>query len=302
MAQANSNNTVIRSGIGRRSFVAALAGGAAFAASTHQAAATADAELINLAKEISELRKEYDAASAVECERYDDFKRLQPERPTSLLWGACDPVGYSDGDYYEENGKRYLWCRFGDIEKLRGKIQYQWTFVGTDEQALDLKVAELRNADLPLRGYEHLWEKMIDKRRQKRALRLIKAYDEYMAAQEAARIASGYEEASNVTDAIMEKLDAVYDRMTELDASTLEGVRAQAVGLVMAAWDGEIRHPEYQQDFMLARMMSALTGIPVQPEKAPEPESPIAVSSSGDATRWSSDFRTARAAAVAVTS
>jgi hypothetical protein len=30
-----------------------------------------------------------------------------------------DPVGYSQRPMFKEGGKNYLWCNFGDIEKLR---------------------------------------------------------------------------------------------------------------------------------------------------------------------------------------
>jgi hypothetical protein len=96
----------------------------------------------------------------------------------------------------------------------------------------------------------HLAEDMVD---------LRKRYDKAEAA------AASSDAAYDVADEIMDKMDAVFDRMTELTATTLEGFRAQAIGLVLNPWCGQIEHPQYQDDFMLVRMMSSLTGIPISP-------------------------------------
>src|SRR3954454_627441 len=47
----------------------------------------------------------------------------------------------------------------------------------------------------------------------------------------------------------------------------LEGLRAQAIGLVMNPWFGQVETGTDQPAQMIAIIVSALTGIPIEPEQ-----------------------------------
>jgi hypothetical protein len=79
-------------------------------------------------------------------------------------------------------------------------------------------------------------------------------------------VAQEYEEAE---EAIAEQMNKIYSRIGALEATTLEGFRAQATAFVLHEWCGEIKASEEEYDEgerMVARMMSSLTGIPISPE------------------------------------
>lgn len=63
--------------------------------------------------------------------------------------------------------------------------------------------------------------------------------------------------------AIADEIAEVCDRMAELEASTLEGFRSLALGLVCNYWGGEIESSRYGDGMMIAKIMSSLTGLPL---------------------------------------
>jgi hypothetical protein len=265
--------------ITRRNALVKLAGGASLAAvaSSGQALASlalppADNELVALAIEITMLRQQLDAANKISDECYSEYNRIKPKKPTTLLWRVTDPVSYSQETIHAEGGKQYLWCSESDIEKKRRKQLWQYAFLGTADEyeALggDAVFSDVTEMKWPVKGSEQLWERWPQKRSQRRLAKLVQALDEYKALKASAWQKSGIDAADAVGDAILEKIDGIYSRMCELRASTLEGFRAQMVGVIMYEKGGKIKALAPEDDGeLLHRLMSSLTGIPIESDE-----------------------------------
>jgi hypothetical protein len=224
------NGAETRPGLARRSFlagVAAMLPAAATASAATPAPANPDAELIALAAEIADLQIQMEAADA-EYDRCDEIYRAKaPQRSRKLFWKFGDPVGYLREIHYED-GRTYLLCDLDEVERLRGRTSFpEWIFTGTPEEAKKLCIPNWRdNRSLPVVGYGHLFTSVHDERREKRAKELIAALDEYCAADEAAKIATGYLAATEACEAIYESMEKLRGRMLELAPTTLEGYQA----------------------------------------------------------------------------
>jgi hypothetical protein len=203
MARANPNLTTKLSTLSqasRRAFIVGAASTALVPAAVASSPPTADLQLMSMAQEIADLQVQLDACNEVCSRTFDEFDRLRPEQPPSLLWRITGPVGYGDR-YRAADGRNYLWCDFADIRKLRGKVHRQWAFLGNADQWKALGLEPGDDLKFPVVGHEHLFESWPDPRADKRAAELLEALDRYDAAKDAAYDASGLKaaEAENET-------------------------------------------------------------------------------------------------------
>lgn len=187
---------------------------------------------------------------------------MRPDVPRKLLWRVTDPVPCNPHRSLRENGKKYLYCDFEEVEKLKGHDLKHLSFLGTDEEWKRF-AADWNNRDLPRPGTEHLWEIWPDKSGQKRAAELIKALDEYRADDAHANDVTGCKTASEACNNLTAEMSKVFDRMLEIRANTIEGFRAQAIASVTFCHAGQIFDSEFEDEKMVARMLSALTGVSI---------------------------------------
>lgn len=257
-------------GMPRRGFLAGLAAAASVAAGASAATAaspTDDAELVRLAEEIGRLREKEIAASA-ECLRtHDLFREMGPEKPRALLWRLYDPVGYADRNpIVLPNGSRLLWCDDAQIRKLKTRKEpfLNWEFIGTEEQWINDLGLPPNDPVIPIQGrHAHLFRSWPDKKKTQRAEELVQAFDQWEAAQEAALVASGYNAAEEAADAIGNRMNELFEQMLELTPATLEGYRAMATAVIDNCWGGDIPVARTGDRRMIARMLSSLTGLPI---------------------------------------
>jgi hypothetical protein len=221
------------------------------------AIAGGDAALVAGARLIAELAQKAKVAldGWSECEQR--FEEIRPAKPESLLWGLGSPVTYAKGLTARVNGKTYLWCSTDQIEEFRNKTFYQYAFMG-DGEPEDGHDTEFLEAHWPVEG----WERWVDKKRQKRFAKLLADYDEWIAADNAARVMSGLDAAGNVLADCDDAVWQVYDQMLKITPTTLEGFRAMATACALACWDGKI-NPGNSGAEMVSKIMAALTGLPI---------------------------------------
>jgi hypothetical protein len=249
--------------LARRAFLstAALALPAiALAGPAVHAAASPDAELIHLAKQIADLKIQSDAAAA-EYERcYEIYNAMNPQRSRKLLWRPGDPVGYMCPDE-----DRKAWCSHDDIDRLRDRTSFgQWMFIGTPQEAEKLGLQNWRDQRVkPVTGHDDLFININGEWDRRRAQELIEALDEYHAAEEAANTISGCNAADEVSDALHTQTDELFERMLQLKPSTLEGYQAMAAAVISFCWSGQIHHSGCSDQRMIAAMMASLTGAPI---------------------------------------
>ena len=257
-------------GLARRGFLASLAAAATVAAGASAATAASlgdDAKLVQLAEEIAQLR-ELEAVASAECVRTNDlFQTMLPEKPRTLLWRLNDPVRPGNQDpVVLPNGSRLLWRDNAQIRKLKTRKEpfLSWEFIGTDEQWRDDLGLLPSDPVIPLKGrHEHLFRSWPDRKKNARAAELVRALDQWEAAQEAALVASGYNAAEEAANAISDKMIELFFQMVALTPSSLEGYRAMASAVINNCWSGEIPGPHYGDKRMIARMFSGLTGVPI---------------------------------------
>jgi hypothetical protein len=224
------------------------------------AAASPDAELIHLAKQIADLKIQSDAAAA-EYERcYEIYNAMNPQRSRKLLWRPGDPVGYMCPDE-----DRKAWCSHDDIDRLRDRTSFgQWMFIGTPQEAEKLGLQNWRDQRVkPVTGHDDLFININGEWDRRRAQELIEALDEYHAAEEAANTISGCNAADEVSDALHTQTDELFERMLQLKPSTLEGYQAMAAAVISFCWSGQIHHSGCSDQRMIAAMMASLTGAPI---------------------------------------
>jgi hypothetical protein len=113
-----------------------------------------------------------------------------------------------------------------------------------------------------LRSYPESWERWPDEIRQKRFSKLLADYDEWVAADKAAREISGVDAAEMVVADCESDVRQAYDRMLAITPTTLEGYRAMAMACAIACWDGEV-DPEGKGAEMIAKILAGLTGLPI---------------------------------------
>jgi hypothetical protein len=265
MARANPNPTTKFSTLSqasRRAFVVGAASTALVPAAVASSPPAADLQLVSMAQEIADLQVQLDECNKACNRTFDEFVRLRPERPRSLLWQITDPVGYGDR-YRAEDGRTYMWCNFADIRKLRGKVYRQWAFLGNTEQWKALGLEPGDDLKFPVVGHEHLFESWPDPHADKRAAELLEALDRYDAAKDAAYTASGLKAAEAENERLCSQQGQIFLRMIEIQPTTIEGYRAQARALVINCWSGTIEDSDTADKKMIARMMTNLTGLPI---------------------------------------
>ena len=265
MARANPNPTTKLSTLSqasRRAFIGGAASTALVPVAVASTPPTADLQLVSMAQEIADLQVQLDASNEACSRTFDEFDRLRPERPRSLLWQITDPVGYGDR-YRAADGRNYLWCNFADIGKLRGKVHRQWAFLGNAEQWKALGLEPGDDLKFPVVGHGHLFESWPDPHADKRAAELLEALDRYDAAKDAAYAASGLKAAEAENERLCIQQSEIFRRMIEIQPTTIEGYRAQARALVITCWSGTIGDSDTADKKMIARMLSNLTGLPI---------------------------------------
>jgi hypothetical protein len=248
MAQADSNNTVIPSEIARRSFVAALAGGAALAASSLRPAAAfpaTDAILIAAIDRLTELKKLSVEADAERDRVWEESERRCPAWPAELRWRIGDPVGYERCD---EGGKAHARCSIPDIFKLQeNPTIIEWRFKGTEAEQEALTDADFGAAQgtwEPKPHIRHLYEPRPDKRHQKRADQIIQAWDKYAAERDAVNEELRVSEIEDHAEELWDQVNAQLGLVIATRAQTLTGHRAKLDLVRSYFWQGTTPGPQ----------------------------------------------------------
>ena len=218
----------------RRSIVAGLLAmlpAASTASAAKAATANPDAEIIALAKQITDLRVQDEAAEAEYDRCCEFYQSMAAKRSRKLIWRAGDEglVGYCrESHYLVEDGKMFLYCNLDDVERLPGRTSFgQWVFTGTEAEREKLGLMSWSdNRVKPIDGHDHLFISIGAEWQEKRAQELLAAMDEYNAAKEAADVASGLVAAADVGEVIHQRMVELCDRLQDLQPSTLEGYQA----------------------------------------------------------------------------
>jgi hypothetical protein len=229
--------------------------GTAVPAAVAEAASGDDLKLTALAGQLVALLERQKEATAIHSKLYEEYQASAPERPAVLRWRLGDPAGPQE-TFDTASSKR--WCHPFWIKQLRGVEQRRYWFVGTDEEARTIKGTEFAWGGRPDESIAHLYRSEPDPQLQKRADELLAAQDAFDAADEAAAEAAGYIAASEI-----------FYRMSDLEASSLEGLRSLALAHVCLS-EGKIESAGGLDDLMIGKLLSSLTGMPVS---APEPTS-----------------------------
>jgi hypothetical protein len=224
------------------------------------AASGDDHELSMLAGRLVALRQRQTEADAVCSKLYEEYEAFAPERPEVLRWRLSDPAGPM-GPADPASTRR--WCHPFWVQQLRGVEQRRYWFVGTDEEARTIKGTEFEWGGRPDKSIAHLYRSEPDPRKQRRADELLAAQDAFEAADKAALEATGHTAASEVLQAITDEMVEIFDRMADLEASSLEGLRALAIAHVCMSLEGKIEAAGSIDDLMIGKILSSLTGMPV---------------------------------------
>jgi hypothetical protein len=216
-----------------------------------------DAALVAGAKLIAELAQKAKVAEDAWSKCEERFEEIRPRKPEALLWGLGSPVRYARGTSYRKNGREYLWCSTDQIEEFRHKTFFMYSFMGSGEPS-EAHDTEFLETHWPVEG----WERWVDKKRQKSFAKLLAAYDEWIAADNAARVMSGIDAAGDVLADADDAVWQVYDQMLEITPTTMEGFRAMATACALACWEGKINPGSYGVE-MVSKIMSGLTGMPI---------------------------------------
>ncbi|WP_213775429.1 hypothetical protein [Bradyrhizobium sp. dw_78] len=222
-----------------------------------------DEVLIELFDQLQDLKLRLGLASTETSARRKDYLKAKPEMPEALRWRLDDPVGYV---IRTEDGKRQLWCNTGELENCRGREFRQWAFKGSEDDYKKLHLERPEDTDglPPVKGFEHLWESWPDTHRQKRATELLSVWDNYKRAIHEVGEATGIREANKAEDEISDQLYSVFDRMTKIQAQTPAGLRVQAIAHVLYLHDGIIKESHYEELGMIVRLLSSLSGFPIE--------------------------------------
>ncbi|MGY4472852.1 hypothetical protein [Bradyrhizobium sp. USDA 3364] len=215
----------------------------------HSASVTnADRRLLELAPRIAEIQALYDAAVEQENEAQQAYTpERKPMRPAALIWQPGDPVTYDRGDDVPLGPPGRVWCLNSDIEQLRDNPLMRWEFVGTDE---DWQREESHAWDHANRGpaseAARFWTRVRDTKQQARADELMAALERWERALEHwerrdAKLQRklGIPRLQEKSEALLEQLSSLQEEMLELQATTIEGLRAKAVVLFNVLWQGD---------------------------------------------------------------
>lgn len=207
---------------------------------------------------IAELAQKAKVAEDAWSKCEERFEQIRPKKPESLLWGLGSPVWYARDLDYVKNGKTYLWCDTDEIEEFRHKTFYMYAFMGEGDP--EPRDTEFLETHWPVEG----WERWVDKKRQKSFAKLLAAYDEWIAADNAARVMSGIDAAGDVLADADDAVWQVYDQMLEITPTTLDGYKAMAAACASAfCWEDKINRRRNLRVEMVAKIMSGLTGMPI---------------------------------------
>lgn len=234
-----------------------------------------DRRLVELAARVESLQPAYQRACDA-CEAaWDAYLEQKPQRPSELAWRPGDPVNYDIDQVditlehpYQLQRRGRLWCSDADIEKLRGKPLMRWDFVGTDEEWERDESHRFDRDRRPLPQCAHLWREIEDHERQPRADELVAALDRWQLELEELRRKLRVDELDERSEQLHAELRAMWKKMLELRATTLEGVQAKARVLYRSIWNGDPRDQLGGGDCTDARLIfgliADLTGEPVE--------------------------------------
>ncbi len=232
-------------GLARRSFVAALAGGAALAATSLRPATASSSSLIAAIDRLTELRKLLTDADAERDLVWKEAERRSPAWPAELHWRIADPVSY---EQWDEGGKTYRKCSIPDILKLQeNPTIIEWRFKGTEAEQKALTDADFGAAQEtwePKPHIRHLYEPRPNEHRQKRADQIIQAWEKFVRERDAISeelcVFEIEEHAENLWDQVNKQLDLIIATRAE----TLTGLRAKLDLVMSYFWRGKMPDPE----------------------------------------------------------
>ncbi|WP_298244834.1 hypothetical protein [uncultured Bradyrhizobium sp.] len=207
-----------------------------------------DRRLVELAARVESVQPAYQRACEASEAAWEAYYEQMPERPSELAWRPDDPVTYDVEQVdlkvehpYQAQRRGRLWCLDADIEKLRGKPLMRWDFVGTDEEWERDESHRFDKDRRPLPQCAHLWREVQDHEGQARADELVAALDRWQLDLEELRRELRVDELDKRSEQLHEDLRAMWQKMLQLRASSLEGVQAKARVLYRSIWNGDPR-------------------------------------------------------------